>query len=127
MLLYEYWTTIGPDEGYGLTCSGQNSNGSQFFILYKSAPHLDFKHTVFGSVVGGLDTLTKMERVPVDDDDRPRQVGSTSRACCSVIRLHVGVIPLAESMIPPMCASRRLMCGFGNECGIYRLLRKSPL
>ena len=25
----------------------------QFFILYKSAHHLDFKHTVFGRVVGG--------------------------------------------------------------------------
>ncbi len=25
----------------------------QFFILYKSAHHLDYKHTVFGRVVGG--------------------------------------------------------------------------
>lgn len=28
--------------------SGKNSNKSQFFILYKSAHHLDYKHTVFG-------------------------------------------------------------------------------
>lgn len=33
--------------------SGQNTNGSQFFILYKSAHHLDYKHAVFGKVVGG--------------------------------------------------------------------------
>jgi peptidyl-prolyl cis-trans isomerase-like 2 len=33
--------------------SGKDTNGSQFFILYKSAPHLNFKHTVFGKVVGG--------------------------------------------------------------------------
>lgn len=26
---------------------------AQFFILFKSAHHLDFKHTVFGRVVGG--------------------------------------------------------------------------
>ncbi|XP_010272663.1 PREDICTED: peptidyl-prolyl cis-trans isomerase CYP65 isoform X3 [Nelumbo nucifera] len=51
--------------------SGPHTNGSQFFILYKSANHLNFKHTVFGVVVGGLTTLTAMEKVPVDDNDRP--------------------------------------------------------
>ncbi|CAI0508015.1 unnamed protein product [Linum tenue] len=51
--------------------SGPHTNGSQFFILYKSANHLNFKHTVFGTVVGGLTTLATMEKVPVDDDDRP--------------------------------------------------------
>lgn len=51
--------------------SGPHTNGSQFFILYKSAKHLNFKHTVFGMVVGGLTTLSAMEKVPVDDDDRP--------------------------------------------------------
>ena len=33
--------------------SGPSTNGSQFFVLYKSARHLDYKHTVFGKVVGG--------------------------------------------------------------------------
>ncbi|PIA29341.1 hypothetical protein AQUCO_06000004v1 [Aquilegia coerulea] len=51
--------------------SGPHTNGSQFFILYKSANHLNFKHTVFGGVVGGLTTLAAMEKVAVDDDDRP--------------------------------------------------------
>ncbi|XP_020520929.1 peptidyl-prolyl cis-trans isomerase CYP65 isoform X2 [Amborella trichopoda] len=51
--------------------SGRHTNGSQFFILYKSAKHLNFKHTVFGRVVGGMTTLALMEKVPVDDDDRP--------------------------------------------------------
>ena len=43
--------------------SGPHTNGSQFFILYKSARHLDFKHSVFGRVVGGFETLTAMEKV----------------------------------------------------------------
>lgn len=51
--------------------SGPHTNGSQFFILYKSANHLNFKHTVFGGVVGGLTALSVMEKVPVGDDDRP--------------------------------------------------------
>ncbi|KAI3903332.1 hypothetical protein MKW98_031986 [Papaver atlanticum] len=51
--------------------SGPHTNGSQFFILYKSANHLNYKHTVFGEVVGGLTALAVMEKVPVDDSDRP--------------------------------------------------------
>lgn len=35
------------------TPAGKDTNGSQFFMLYKSAHHLDYKHTVFGRVVGG--------------------------------------------------------------------------
>lgn len=58
--------------------SGPHTNGSQFFILYKSANHLNYKHTVFGGVVGGMTTLAAMEKVPVDDDDRPL----VSRAHC---------------------------------------------
>lgn len=51
--------------------AGPNSNKSQFFILYRSAPHLNRKHSVFGRVVGGLDTLDKMEHIETDADDRP--------------------------------------------------------
>ncbi len=43
--------------------SGCNTNGSQFFLLFKEAKHLDLKHSVFGRVVGGLANLDKMEEV----------------------------------------------------------------
>lgn len=41
------------------------------FITYRSCKHLDGKHTVFGKLVGGMDTLTQMEKVEVDNKDRP--------------------------------------------------------
>ena len=51
--------------------SGPNTNGSQFFLTFKSAKHLDGKHTIFGRVVGGLDVLSALERLPTDKEDRP--------------------------------------------------------
>ena len=41
------------------------------FITFRSCRHLDRKHTVFGKIVGGLDTLNAMEKVEVDNKDRP--------------------------------------------------------
>ena len=48
-----------------------DSNGSQFFVTYKACPHLDGRHTVFGRVIGGPDTLDRMERARVGERDRP--------------------------------------------------------
>ncbi|KAF9076166.1 cyclophilin-like domain-containing protein [Rhodocollybia butyracea] len=43
---------------------GANTNGSQFYLTFKSAPHLDKKHTVFGKLVGGEDVLDALEKLP---------------------------------------------------------------
>ena len=56
--------------------SGKNTNNSQFYVTLKSAPALDGKHTVFGRVVGGMDTLTRIERLCCDDPgarERPKE------------------------------------------------------
>lgn len=51
--------------------AGPNTNGSQFFINTADNEFLDTKHTVFGKVVKGMDTLSAIESVKVDSSDRP--------------------------------------------------------
>merc|ERR1712187_947772 len=51
--------------------SGKDTNGSQFFILFKPAHHLNGKHCVFGEIVEGHATLDAIEGVKTQSDDRP--------------------------------------------------------
>jgi cyclophilin family peptidyl-prolyl cis-trans isomerase len=52
--------------------SGPNTNGSQFFIVTAAAcSWLDGKHTVFGQVKSGMDTVVKIEGVPTNHSDNP--------------------------------------------------------
>jgi peptidyl-prolyl cis-trans isomerase B (cyclophilin B) len=54
--------------------AGPNTNGSQFFIVtVDSAPWLDGKHTVFGTVTSGMDVVDQLEALPTDGRDRPKE------------------------------------------------------
>ena len=54
--------------------AGPNTNGSQFFIVTTdAAPWLDGKHTVFGRVSDGMETVDAIEELPTDGRDRPTE------------------------------------------------------
>jgi peptidyl-prolyl cis-trans isomerase B (cyclophilin B) len=53
--------------------AGPNTNGSQFFIVTADeASWLDGKHTVFGRVTSGMETVDAISNVPRDARDKPR-------------------------------------------------------
>jgi cyclophilin family peptidyl-prolyl cis-trans isomerase len=52
--------------------SGPDTNGSQFFVVTaEAAAWLDGKHTVFGRVSAGMETVDAIEAQPTGAQDRP--------------------------------------------------------
>jgi len=48
-----------------------DSAGSQFFICVADAHFLDWKYTIFGEVVNGMDVADKIVNVKRDSRDNP--------------------------------------------------------
>ncbi|CAE7519779.1 CYP63 [Symbiodinium sp. KB8] len=71
--------------------SGRDTNGSQFFILFKPAHHLNGKHCVFGELVEGQATLARdaIEGVKTTSDDKP--IAPITVARCGRLAESLGV------------------------------------
>jgi cyclophilin family peptidyl-prolyl cis-trans isomerase len=64
---YVYEGEFGPDLRHdrpgllSMANAGPGTDGSQFFLTFVPTPWLDGKHTIFGEVVDGMETLRSLE------------------------------------------------------------------
>lgn len=52
--------------------SGPDTNGSQFFINVVDTPHLNGKHTVFGTVLNGMPVADRISKADADKNGLPK-------------------------------------------------------
>jgi len=60
--------------------AGQDTNGSQFFITTSTPSHLDGRHVVFGEVLEGYEIIEKIESVPTNPGDKPKEPVKISKS-----------------------------------------------
>lgn len=51
--------------------NGADTNSSQFCIMFDASELMDGKNVVFGRVIGGFESITKLEEVGCDEECRP--------------------------------------------------------
>jgi peptidyl-prolyl cis-trans isomerase B (cyclophilin B) len=60
-----------PGGTVAMANSGPNTNGSQFFLVYKNTPALQPKYTPFGTIVSGLNIIQNVAKAGSDNANGP--------------------------------------------------------
>ncbi len=73
---YEFADEIKPTNNnirgtISMANAGPNTNGSQFFINVADNTYLNPKHTVFGTVIKGMDVVDAIANTKTKDGDQP--------------------------------------------------------
>lgn len=74
---YKFADEIHPDLAFNrpyllaMANAGPGTNGSQFFITAGPTPWLNGKHTIFGEVTAGTDTVDEIANSETGRNDRP--------------------------------------------------------
>ncbi len=94
-----------------LANDGPNTNGSQFYFTLSAANRLNYKHTVFGRVVQGLDVLALIRAGDVLERVRILRVGDEAGAfrvddeVLGRLRAAVAPIPPRHAALPRLFAN----------------------
>ena len=74
---YQFATEVSPNVKHdqigvlSTANAGPNTDGSQFFIMFRGYPSLDGKYSIFGQVTEGLDVVKKLEEAGNPGDGPP--------------------------------------------------------
>ena len=106
--------------------SGKNTNGSQFFITFRKAEHLDGKHVVFGRVVEGMELVHEIEKAETGANDRPLEPIVVAR-CGELELINVEVSETDDDEEAPVATGAAESAGGGATATAAPAGRKERL
>jgi len=95
--------------------SGFDSNGGQIFITVTNTSHLNDKHSVFGLVVEGMNIVSNIAAVSVDEADRPLVDITITNAFITRNGTNALSFSITNQSLPEVAA---LPISIGNDDGI---------